>query len=689
MAVKNKREVYKEKVNMNSTRSRLKYSNANRLKYVKTVKKNGSIKIIPNKPHIRNDRYKLHQEIKAGRQHENRIRTQTLIGNVSSNTKEAFRGDERNQTDTGVQAFLYASDKIDKAADIIYSSRRVIHVVKETKTISDTATRSIKGNSNIDRRVLIKQLAGKGTKSGLRTAKNINTNVSNQFQSEDTDLGIKSYAEAEKEVRRTYDTTIAVKNAVSDISNVSKKFKAEDNKKSQENEYFKNKIYNEKNMRYERYKGNVQRTEKPKSNQKVKTDIGKKNAYGTKKIKTGMSGKTLPSTASQKSTVAISKISKKAIETGKRAVFFILPGKKTTMLILAGTVLIFIALGYSSSGITSALSQRYFMADNDIAGKYQNKVEDLDKKLKKEIQELAEDDGYDDVKIIYIGDIQGINTNFQELFAAAAVEYEQDLTFSSKEESFVEKVHKKLYDIKITFETYQVMNDEGEEENRVRKIITVYTSDMETVMSQLRFDEEQKAWARRLVSGFGEQFPEFAQQYGEMFQADIQELMDNAPKMSSAKQKKLYDTALSLVGKVKYFWGGKSSAGWNSNWGEPTIVTAAGSDTTGKYQPFGLDCSGYVDWVYKTAGIGSMLSGGGTAYQFGKSYPVRDDELQIGDLAFLQMPNSSGINHVGIFIGKDKNGDNLYAHCEWGTGVTVNGFKGFKYFRRVVNFDKE
>lgn len=45
-------------------------------------------------------------------------------------------------------------------------------------------------------------------------------------------------------------------------------------------------------------------------------------------------------------------------------------------------------------------------------------------------------------------------------------------------------------------------------------------------------------------------------------------------------RKKLIETALSLVGKVSYFWGGKSPAGWNNDWGKPKKVTGSGSVTS-------------------------------------------------------------------------------------------------------------
>lgn len=674
MAVKSKKESFKEKVNTNGIRSKFKYSNTHRIKNIKAVKKSRNIKYVSKRLKIKHVRQRKAVNRRSESQDNNRIRTQRLIGNISSNAKDTLKGnDNYNQPDTGIQAVLYASDEIDTAMDMIYSSKRVMRAVKATRTIITTS----KEKGRIDKRILAKQLSIKGIKSGIKTARNINTRISSQFQSEDTDLGIKSFAEAEKEVKKTYDTLSAIKNTSSDISNIVNNVR---NMNAKSNEYIRDKIYTDKIKRYGSHKENIQGS---KFNRKGSTNYSqKKSLYRPKKIKTNR--------VTIKSIIPNNKMasfSKKTIEVVKNATFIILPGKKELLFLLLCVICVVVMLGSLSSGMVSALSQQYFMADDDIAKKYQEKVELLDDDLKEEIKELRDDDSYDSSKVVYIGDKQGIYTNFQEIFAVAAVEFKQDLSFSNREEEFIEEIYEKMYDIRISSETYYVVDRNGDEVSRIRKIITIYTNDMESIMSELRFDNDQSSWARRLVSSFSEQFPNFAQQYGELTQEELRELIENAPKLSNAKQQKLYDTALSIVGRVKYFWGGKSSAGRNEEWGELVEVTAKGSDTTGIYKPFGLDCSGYVDWVYKTAGIGNMLSGGGTAYQFTKSYPIRNDELQVGDLAFLQMPDSSGINHVGIYIGKDIDDNNLYAHCEWGTGVTVNGFNGFKYFRRVVNFE--
>ena len=74
---------------------------------------------------------------------------------------------------------------------------------------------------------------------------------------------------------------------------------------------------------------------------------------------------------------------------------------------------------------------------------------------------------------------------------------------------------------------------------------------------------------------------------------DTAALIRNLPEDLSPEREAVVRTACSLVGKVNYFWGGKSLVlGWDSRWGELRQVTAAGSSTTGTYRPYGLDCSG-------------------------------------------------------------------------------------------------
>ena len=134
-------------------------------------------------------------------------------------------------------------------------------------------------------------------------------------------------------------------------------------------------------------------------------------------------------------------------------------------------------------------------------------------------------------------------------------------------------------------------------------------------------------------------------------------------------RKHIVTTALSLVGKVPYFWGGKSEAGWNSGWNTPKLVTAAGSSSTGTIRPYGLDCSGFTDWVYKTA-LGVSIQAGSWA-QYTNSTPISEAELLPGDLGFL-MNEGGTTDHVLIFVGYNEDGSRTWVHSESGIGVHVN-----------------
>lgn len=97
----------------------------------------------------------------------------------------------------------------------------------------------------------------------------------------------------------------------------------------------------------------------------------------------------------------------------------------------------------------------------------------------------------------------------------------------------------------------------------------------------------------------------------------------------SAARKSIVKTGLSLMGRVPYFRGGKSDAGWNEQWNTPKLVTSTGSTTTGTLRPYGLDCSGFTNWAYKTA-MGKTISSG-TYGQWDNTYSLSSDELLPGD----------------------------------------------------------
>ena len=157
---------------------------------------------------------------------------------------------------------------------------------------------------------------------------------------------------------------------------------------------------------------------------------------------------------------------------------------------------------------------------------------------------------------------------------------------------------------------------------------------------------------------------------------DTAALIRSLPEDLSPEREAVVRAACSLVGKVNYFWGGKSLViGWDVRWGELRQVTAAGSSTTGTYRPYGLDCSGFVDWVFYNQSGGSYVigHGGGATMQHSYCTDISWADAQPGDLVFY--PDNS---HVGIVGGRDANGELLIIHCASGyNNVVITGKEGF------------
>ena len=169
---------------------------------------------------------------------------------------------------------------------------------------------------------------------------------------------------------------------------------------------------------------------------------------------------------------------------------------------------------------------------------------------------------------------------------------------------------------------------------------------------------------------------------------EAMEVWERLPDDLSMERRMVVTYALALVEKVDYFWGGKSLVlGWDDRWGELTEVTAEGSDSTGTEQPYGLDCSGFVDWAFYNASGGEYVigQGGGAMEQHANCVDIEWGEMQPGDLLFYP-----GDEHVGIAAGRDWLGRLLVVHCASGTGgVAISHRTGFETAARPVWYGDE
>lgn len=220
-------------------------------------------------------------------------------------------------------------------------------------------------------------------------------------------------------------------------------------------------------------------------------------------------------------------------------------------------------------------------------------------------------------------------------------------------------------------------DDDGWTERNLYITITAKTA--EEMKTEYHFNRNQIAALDELLEQRGLLLELLEDVYS--VSGDTAALIRSLPEDLSPEREAVVRTACSLVGKVNYFWGGKSLViGWDARWGELRQVTAAGSSTTGTYRPYGLDCSGFVDWVFYNQSGGSYVigHGGGATMQHSYCVDISWADAQPGDLVFY--PDNS---HVGIVGGRDANGELLIIHCASGyNNVVVTGLEGFTSISR-------
>ena len=241
----------------------------------------------------------------------------------------------------------------------------------------------------------------------------------------------------------------------------------------------------------------------------------------------------------------------------------------------------------------------------------------------------------------------------------------------------------------LTYRTEKIVRrHNGKKTVKIKLHITLTSKKCSDMYEFYDFTKYQRQSAEELLK------PEYAQMLSELIgamdvtgnnveisDAALQDILDNLSETVSEKRKATVKTAFSLVGKVSYFWGGKSSAiGWDNRWGTPKKVTAAGSNTTGMTIPYGLDCSGFVDWVFNNTFGVVVGHGGGARSQYSYCRKISWAEAQPGDLVFYP-----DLGHVGIVAGYDGDGNVLIVHCSL-NGVVVTGRVGFTLVGRPEVF---
>ena len=137
---------------------------------------------------------------------------------------------------------------------------------------------------------------------------------------------------------------------------------------------------------------------------------------------------------------------------------------------------------------------------------------------------------------------------------------------------------------------------------------------------------------------------------GALTQEQIDEMIARIGDVSEAREQ-IISFALDYVGRIPYYWGGKASVpGFEGNhFGSIVEKDYKGRDRKG------LDCSGFVGWVYWSV-IGVKPSPSMSTSDIVPSLHLQRisfTDLKPGDIGMEDLPGASS-NHIGYFVGLTK-----------------------------------
>ena len=307
------------------------------------------------------------------------------------------------------------------------------------------------------------------------------------------------------------------------------------------------------------------------------------------------------------------------------------------------------------------------------------------------IEQIKAENPYDELDMDNAGSAAMIS-NWRDVLAVYAVRTTTDNASPDEVATLTEEKMEILREIfwdmnTITYWTEIVPGGKDEADTVILHITVTIKTHLQ-MADEHQFNTEQRRLLEELMQPkYQELFMVLTGSYQdiELSPDEVAKIIENLPADLSENRKQVVLTAYQLLGKVHYFWGGKSLIiGWDSRWGMPMKVTAEGSSTTGTVRPFGLDCSGMVDWVFYNQSGGQYVigHGGGATAQHSYCTPIAWSDAQPGDLVFYP-----GDSHVGIVCGFDSGGNIMIIHCASGANnVVVTGKIGFTSIGRPEYF---
>ena len=397
----------------------------------------------------------------------------------------------------------------------------------------------------------------------------------------------------------------------------------------------------------------------------------------------------------QRTTKAAETAVQKTAQAANRALRSILAAARSLIaaLMAGGSTVVSLVLVICLIGLLIASPFGIFFSGENSGTGYTmpDAVSMLNSEFSAKFEQIKAENSYDELDMDNAGSAAMIS-NWRDVLAIYAVRTTTDNASPDEVATLTEEKMEILREIfwdmnTISYRLETVLGSEDEADTVILHI-TVTVKDHLQMADEYRFNADQRKLPEELMQPeYQELFAALTGSYQdiELSPDEVAKIMENLPADLSETRREVVLTAYQLLGRVHYFWGGKSLViGWDSRWGMPMEVTAEGSSTTGTVRPFGLDCSGMVDWVFYNQSGGQYVigHGGGATAQHSYCTPIAWSDAQPGDLVFYP-----GDSHVGIVCGFDSSGNIMVIHCASSeNNVVVTGKSGFTSIGRPEYF---
>lgn len=503
-----------------------------------------------------------------------------------------------------------------------------------------------------------------------------------------------------RKVKRDYRRAMEVRRNVG-IVRLKKKFLQEKKKKTLENKYHAEPIATEEGYSYQtKAFSQTERDREFYEPLRNTRDINRKREYNTQR-RSFIKHKLKERFIYERETAKINRKAEKLSERLTKAVIHTAQAFVKSILAALGgmsaALVVFVIIAAVMAVVSTSFGIFFSTFDNTAGTKQVAQiVAETNYEFNQKIREIENSVAYDSIVYHCLpdGGSELLISNWTDVVAVFSARVSGDknhaldvVTMDEKREKLLKET---FWDMnELTYRTEKIVRrHNGKKTVKIKLHITLTSKKCSDMYEFYNFTKYQRQSAEELLK------PEYAQMLSELIgamdvtgnhveisDAALRDILDNLPEAVSEKRKATVKTAFSLVGKVSYFWGGKSSAiGWDSRWGTPRKVTAAGSNTTGMTIPYGLDCSGFVDWVFNNTFGVVVGHGGGARSQYSYCRKISWAEAQPGDLVFYP-----DLGHVGIVAGYDGDGNVLIVHCSL-NGVVVTGRVGFTLVGRPEVF---